>query len=139
MSRYQSTEGQKLTVEKNMKRAVQLAQSFASLPEVACSTNNVVEENCIDIEKVKLMNNLSESESSYYFDLFKFGKVSVEYFNMNYEHRDNEDLLWSDEFIIYNFPKHGSSYSTIPVPMMVLEPESGQVHFGIMSVTFYEN
>lgn len=135
MSKFQKTESVKITSEKDMKRAVQLAQSFSSLPELSCSINNVIEENCIDLVKLKKMVDLNKTDHLYYFDLFKYGSVNVEVLELS----TGGEPSWDGPYIIYHQEKTNVDYSTIPLPMTIYDPTEKIYKFGIMSVTFYEN
>ncbi len=135
MSKYQKTENVKITSERDMKRAVQLAQSFSSIPELSCSINNVVEDNCLDLSKLTTMVALNKTDHMYYFDLFKYGSVSVEVLDLD----SGDGPRWSEPYIIYNQEKKGADFSTIPLPMTIYDSVNRIYKFGIMSVTFYDS
>ncbi len=132
-SRFQRSEAEYLSTEKDLKESIQLAQTFASLPEVSCTENNVVRENCVDLAKLRAMNNLSRTELSYYFDLFRYGTVSViKIFP--------QDMDEGKRWVIYNKTRPDADYFSTAIPMALYDSEDPRkpTYFGLMEVTFYE-
>lgn len=132
-SRFQHSESQFSATEKTLKESIQLAQTFASLPEVACTESGVVRENCIDLLKLEAMNGLSRNEISYYFDLFKYGTVTV------VKIYPDADADVGQRWVIYNKTKPNAGYFSTAVPMTLYDPTVDQRYFGLMEVRFYEN
>lgn len=137
-SRFQRSESQFMRTERSLKEAVQMAQIFSSLPEVACTESNAVRENCIDIGKLDALHTLSHTQLLYYYDLFRYGVVTVERI---YPIDEDEQNSW----VIYNRerpPRRGSSRSsffTTAIPMSLYNPETRQRYFGIMEVRYYDD
>lgn len=137
-SRFERTEAQFLRSERSLRDAVQMAQIFSSLPEVACSESNVIRENCIDLEKLETMNYLSHSDLLYYYDLFRYGTVTIKKI---YPTTDSD---YGKRWVIYNRTKEGSGYFTLAIPMSLYNPNPetlrrGERYFGLMEVTFYND
>ena len=132
-SRFQRSEVQFIRSERFLKESVQLAQVFSSLPEVACTESNAVRENCIDLAKLKTMDKLSFSENLYYYDLFRFGTVTI---RKIYPIVDSD---YDETWVIYNQTKTGSDYFSIAIPMSLYNPDpnSRERYFGLMEVIFY--
>jgi Na+-transporting methylmalonyl-CoA/oxaloacetate decarboxylase gamma subunit len=131
-SRFQRSESQFLATEKTLKESIQLAQTFASLPEVACTESGVVRENCIDLLKLQGMNDVSRTELSYYYDLFKYGTVTV--VKIYPDTDDDAGQRWT----IYNKTKPGTGYFSTAIPMTLYDPTLDQRYFGLMEVRFYD-
>lgn len=58
-------------------RSVGIAQRVMFMPEVQCSENNLIIDNCIDILKLESAQNIMNENNIYYFDLLEFSDVSI--------------------------------------------------------------
>ncbi len=58
-------------------RSIGVAQRAMFLPEVQCSENNIVIDNCIDMLKLESAQNIMKENEIYYYDLLEFSDVSV--------------------------------------------------------------
>ncbi len=132
-SRFQRSESQFQDTQESLRQSVQMAQSFASLPEIACTENNVIRSNCVDQRKLEMMDQLSTTESVYYYDLFRYGTVTIE--KIYPEVDDNQGERW----VIYNQTKPNSSFFSMAIPMSIYDSENSERHIGLMEVVYYED
>ena len=58
-------------------RSVGVVERVMFLPEVQCSEDNVIVDNCIDILKSKSASKIMKQNEIYYYDLFEYGNISV--------------------------------------------------------------
>ncbi len=130
-ARFQRSDVQFTRTEQSLRDSVQMAQIFSSLPEVACTESNAIRENCIDILKLETMDSLSSSELVYYYDLFRFGTVTIEQIYP-------EDGL-GRHWVIYNVTRENAGFFSMAIPMALYDPVEGRNNFGIMEVRFYDN
>ena len=58
-------------------RSVGIAERAMFLPEVQCSEDNVIVDNCIDTLKLKSAQSVMSQNVLYYYDLLEFSNVSI--------------------------------------------------------------
>ena len=57
--------------------SVGIVERVMFLPEVQCSEDNVIKDNCIDTLKLKSASDIMSQNEIYYYDLLGYGNVSV--------------------------------------------------------------
>lgn len=58
-------------------KSIGIAQRVMFLPEVQCSEDNIIIDNCIDILKLDSAQSLMKENEVYYYDLLEFSDVSI--------------------------------------------------------------
>lgn len=58
-------------------KSVGIAQRIMFLPEVQCSEDNIIIDNCIDILKLDSAQGIMNENELYYYDLLEFSEVSI--------------------------------------------------------------
>jgi hypothetical protein len=58
-------------------RAIEIMMTAASLPELQCSIDNVITENCLDLIKLESFAEISDINRMYYSNFFSFGRIYV--------------------------------------------------------------
>lgn len=58
-------------------RAIGIAQRIMFLPEVQCSEDNIIIDDCIDILKLNAAQQLMKENEIYYYDLLEFSEVTI--------------------------------------------------------------
>lgn len=58
-------------------KSVAIAQRAMSLPELQCSEDNIVIDNCIDILKLDSSQALMRDNEIYYYDMLEFSEISI--------------------------------------------------------------
>jgi len=107
--------------------AIQVAQRAYSLPELQCSEDNIVSDNCIDILKLESASSVIPENGIYYYDrlLFSTIKISEVY---------PEEKSWT----LYDRPLDDfSSRINTQIPISLFNPISKENYFGVMSVELY--
>ena len=105
-------------------RSIGIAQRVMFLPEVQCSEDNIIIDNCIDILKLDSAQKLMRENEVYYYDMLEFSDVSI--------------------LQIYPIEAKWSIYSRktddfrnkflTNVPISLYDPASRKHGFGILSV-----
>lgn len=115
--------------EQFIKRSIEISQVVAFLPEVQCSRNNIVEDNCFDLYKIEALKNVNTEEKSrlYYYDQFEYSNITIQ-----------RVFPEGDDVILYDNPKPGwTGKSVIPVPITVYDPVERHYGFGVLQVATY--
>lgn len=120
-----------LIQEKEAKESIRISQEATFLPELACSHEGVIRNDCIDRLKLEAFDQVSGDAQDLYFDRLLFSKVTVREIYPDNTHQ------WP----IYNKPNLNltSSKSTqIPVSILTITNEGKERYsFGYIEVTYY--
>ncbi len=65
------------TEELSQLRSIGIVQRIMFLPEVQCSEDNIITENCIDVLKVQAAQDIMKANELYYYDLLEFSNVTI--------------------------------------------------------------
>jgi len=116
--------------EQFIQKSIDISQIVAYLPEVQCSRDNVLEDNCFDLYKIESLKNVNQNEQSrlYYFDQFEYSQITIQ-----------RVYPTGEDIIIYDNPKPGwKGKSLIPVPIIVYDPIARLYGFGVLNVATYK-
>ena len=105
-------------------KAVEIAQRASSMPEVQCSEENIVIENCIDLLKLDAAADIIDSNKIFYFDRLLFSNISI---NEIYPERRNWTLY---ESALGNF----TSKISTNIPISLFNATNKKYYFGVMKV-----
>ena len=64
--------------ESQQLNSIGIAQRIMFLPELQCSEDNIIKENCIDKIKLDSAAKLMQENQLYYFDIFEFSDINIE-------------------------------------------------------------
>lgn len=104
--------------------AIKISQKISFLPELQCSQQNVVKDNCIDLQKLEAMPEIIKENEVHYFDQFSFSRIIV-----------NEIYPGENEWILYDRPLEEYSYKIATnIPISLFDPIENKNAFGIISV-----
>lgn len=107
--------------------AIEVAQRASSLPELQCSEDNIVSDNCIDRLKLEAASEIMQQNDVYYYDRLLFSKITV-----------NEIYPDSNEWILYTRPlDEFSNKITTNIPISLFNPIENKNAFGIMTVELF--
>jgi len=117
-------------------KSIEIAQKTMFLPELQCSSKNVIIENCFDILKMEKFNELMDSERNQtYFDTFEFSKIEVK--------EIYPDEIISEKWTLYNREKilkdkpTWKTKSTTQVPISLYDPIEKKYYIGILTIEVY--
>ncbi len=107
--------------------AIEIAQRASFLPELQCSENNVVKDNCLDRLKLEAAKKVMNENEIYYFDKFSFSKISV-------------SEIYPDEnsWVLYDraLEDYISKIQT-NIPIIIFDPVENKNAFGVMKVELF--
>lgn len=122
--------------EFNQLRVIENAQLISFLPELECPTS-LEKDNCIDLYKIKVVEDIFEQNKVYYYDIFGFSTVTV--IQIFPQVIPPEDGKW----IIYDNPKDDTipeeerTSSKIRVPVSLYDSIDKKYKFAILDITNY--
>jgi len=133
-ARFQKVGFERAKTERIDLKAIETTQRVSSLPELQCSTKDIITEACFDILKLEAFSELVSTNPEFmadYYDLFGFSNITV---NRVYPPSvDPADDIW----ILYDNPGEGSSLFA-PIPILLFDPTSETKYsFGTIEVTYY--
>lgn len=106
---------------------IQTAQIVSSLPELQCSQENIVKENCIDLLKLQAASSIIPANMNDYFDLFGFSKITVQQIFPNTQNR-----------ILYEkVPTEYTSKVPTFFPISLYDPKDENHYFGVLNIEVY--
>jgi len=107
--------------------SIEIAQRASSLPELQCSEDNIISDNCIDMLKLEIASKLMQENEAYYYDRLLFSSIRI-----------NEIYPSEKEWILYKRPLEDfSSKITTNIPISLFEPIGNKHSFGIMTVELF--
>lgn len=119
-------------------QSIGIVQRVLSFPEIQCSENNVLKENCVDLLKLQAISGMDPGGiQELYFDSFGFSKVEVDILYPDVASLDPA-LDPPSPYVIYDNEKPDFR-SLIPtrLPVSVFDPLRNQYYFGVLRVSTY--
>ena len=110
-------------------RAMNTVQLANYLPEIQCSSENIVTDNCFDIEKLNSFENVSENNKLFYHNLFYSSNITVE--------QIYPPLIkkWN---IYSSIPKNWNDMSKTHIPILLYDPIERRYNTGVLHVEVYK-
>jgi len=114
--------------EQRQLKAIEVAQKASFLPEVQCSEENIITDNCIDFEKLNAAKDIVKDNGLQYFDILGFSNITIfeiypDYARITLYERPLEDF---------------KTRSVTNVPIAIFYPKERKHHFAVMKVEVYE-
>ena len=63
--------------EASQLRSIAIAQKIMFLPELQCSEDNIIIDNCVDILKLKSAQGIMRENELYYYDMLEFSEINI--------------------------------------------------------------
>ncbi len=129
-SRMQGQQFQEKGKENFELKAVQTAQLVSFLPELQCSSDGIITNDCFDILKIEAFKKvcIGDIKNEYYFDTFGYSRISIKQIYP-------EVIDWE----IYDKPgSQETDVSPMIVPISLYNASSHDYNFGILSVEVYK-
>lgn len=105
-------------------RSIGIAQRVMFLPEVQCSEDNIVIDNCIDILKLEYAQSLMIENEVYYYDLLEFSDISI-----------SQIYPSDDEWKLYSRKTEDFRNKFVTnVPISLYDPTTRKHGFGILTI-----
>lgn len=112
--------------EASQLRAIGIAQRAMFLPELQCSEDNIIRDNCIDIWKLESAENLMKNNEIYYYDLLEFSNVNV-----------SQIYPAEEEWRVYSRKIENTNRFVTNVPISLYNPNTRKYGFGILTIETY--
>ena len=113
--------------EKTQLRAIELAQKASFLPELQCSEENIIKDDCIDLLKLNAAAAIMQNNPIYYYDLLEFSTITIE-----------EIYPETNSWILYDRPLEDfKNKISTNIPISIYDPRTKTNTFGIMLVDMY--
>jgi hypothetical protein len=104
--------------------AIRISQKISFLPELQCSQQNIVKDNCIDVQKLEAMPEIIKENEVHYFDQLSFSRIIV-----------NEIYPGENEWVLYDRPLNDYNHKIATnIPISIFDPIENKNAFGIINV-----
>lgn len=130
---YSRLQGSKILEQREedfIKKSIEIALIVSYLPEVQCSRDNVLEDNCFDLYKIGALGKIMAEDEKvrlYYYDQFEFSEIKI-----------NRIYPGGENITLYDNPKEDwVGKSAIPIPITIYDPITRQHGFGVLEVATY--
>ena len=126
-TRFQAAGFQGIQAQEYEKRSIDVAQRTLNLPELQCSSNNIVTDVCLDTLKLDIFNKSIQSQAiqSDYYDVFASSTILVQ-----------EIYPDKHSWVIYNKKGNSTAISTM-MPILLYDPGLKHYNFGFLNLTYY--
>ena len=105
-------------------KSVGITQRVMFLPELQCSEDNIIIDNCIDVLKLESATDIMRTNELYYYDLLEFSEINITEIYP-------EDSKWN----IYSRKTEDFNNKFVTnVPMSLYDPTTRKYTFGVLSI-----
>lgn len=108
--------------------SIKVSQIVSYLPELQCSDENIITDNCYDIYKLSAANDYILNNSIYYFPFFRYSEITVK-----------EVYPGNSQWVIYNFSNNNSAVIPTFTPISLYNPTTKRYSFGILYIGYFPN
>jgi hypothetical protein len=113
-------------------QTIETIQKISFLPELQCSGNSIIKQNCMDIFKLEAAETIIQENQIHYFDLFGNSIISI---NEIYPISRNWTLYNNslEELLLQNRAELKTTYK----PILLYDPIDKLYHFGMLTIGIY--
>jgi len=111
---------------------IEVSKLLKSLPELSCSTDNVLEDNCYNIIKIETFKNVLKDKKDY------FSNTPLYNTNITVYQYDPFNNKWTNTWQIYDNPLENADQRKAYVPLSLYDPMTKTNSFGILIITLYK-
>lgn len=117
-------------------RAVRVAQIASTLPELQCSLDNAVRENCVELQKISSAEKVMQQNAPEYYDIFGYGEIYVE---KMYPEQPflNPSSAEKNKLILYRNTGGKRDVTAIQIPVTIYDSVERKSYFGVLNVLVY--
>jgi hypothetical protein len=107
--------------------SIEVAQRASFLPELQCSEENIVSDNCIDILKLEVAQDIIRDNQFHYYDKLLFSKINIV-----------EIYPENEEWLLYDLSLDEYTSKVVTnIPISLYDPIKNDNRFGVMRVELY--
>ncbi|TKJ17385.1 hypothetical protein CEE44_02520 [Candidatus Woesearchaeota archaeon B3_Woes] len=117
------SQGQKIAKIQELE-SIKVSQAISFLPELQCSSKNIIKDNCFDMYKLSAFMTLPDKNNVYY-PFFYYSDITVK-----------EIYPSNKEWNIYNRTRSGSVYKT-SIPILLYNATTRTNSFGMLEIKYY--
>lgn len=113
------------TYESSQKKSITIAQRVMFLPELQCTEDNIIKDNCIDLLKLEAAQKVMKQNEIYYYDLLEYSTVNISQIYpanpviTNLYTRSTQDF--KNSFVTF-------------IPILLFDPRAKSNSFGILAI-----
>ena len=115
--------------ESHERESIAVAQLVASLPELQCSNQNIINDNCFDIEKLDAFKEKRIQLEPTYYPLFYYSTINI---TQIYPTPPSGEGIWT----IYD-RSNNKGYTSTTFPISLKDPITRRNAFGLVTVKTY--
>ena len=113
--------------ENAQSNAIKIAQKASFLPELQCSQEHGVIDNCIDLLKLNAASEIIQENEVYYYDRLLFSRITI-----------NEIYPGTNDWMLYDRPLEDFSNKIVTnIPISLFDPIDDKNSFGVMTVELF--
>ncbi|MBS1266904.1 MAG: hypothetical protein MAG795_00873 [Candidatus Woesearchaeota archaeon] len=113
-------------------QALDVIQVVSNLPELQCSSDGIIIENCFDLAKLESFEELKGKNSQYYTNAFGFSRIIID------EIYPNDDNKWEIHNQKPEDDRKWSSMDKSTIPISILDNlDNGQYRAAVLTIEVY--
>ena len=127
--RFQAASFEGVKTEEYGKRSIDVAQRSLTLPELQCSSDNIIIDDCMDIVKLTILSNMMKESSELqndYYDKFQSSTIQIQ-----------QVYPSKNAWTVYNRSVNATNRFATQIPISLYDPMSKRYSFGVMNLTYY--
>lgn len=110
------------------KESIKVTEIVSYLPELQCSSENIVSDNCYDKLKLDSSRGHIMNNSIFYFPFFQYSEIVV-----------FEVYPGNGEWLLYNFSNNGTAVIPTFIPISLYDPTTKRNSFGVLRIKYFPN
>ncbi len=107
-------------------QSIKISQMVSFLPELQCSSENIIDDNCYDKYKLGPASTHIIDNANFYFPFFSYSEIVID-----------EIYPGTDSWVLYNHTLNRSYPMFTYVPISLYEPTTKEYSFGVLSISYY--
>ncbi len=117
-------------------KLVSIAQTISSLPELKCSEQDSIDENCYDLLSLEILSSKMDDFMddgvirNYFTSMFDYSNITIEVFNEKNKTFKKYELYYENSFGY-------KGVRTIYVPITVIDSRNGEYYFGVLYLSVF--
>jgi len=106
--------------------SIRVSQMVSYFPELQCSADNIIDDNCYDKYKLDSAESHINSNVNFYFPFFLYTEIVID-----------EIYPETNHWVVYNYSLNRSQPMYTYIPISLYEPIEKKYSFGVLSISYY--